>query len=138
MKKILPLLFAAITALLLSSCKKDADKTSSGSKSTTTSYKVDYTISPADVYITQVTYIDSIGATITANDLSAFTSGVKTIHILSKPFKAKLSIRVDNTTNTTHNYYLAITVDGTVQKYVPMSVPPHATSYDGEAEYELQ
>ncbi len=108
---------------------------STAAKSTTT---VEYSILPASAYITQVTYTDQNGQPVSVTDLSTFPGGTKDLSVASKPFDAKITTVMNNTTNAPIPFTLAILVDGQVKAFTNGSAPPMTASYTTSAEFVVQ
>lgn len=131
MKKIKYFLIGTLFISVINfSCKKDSD-----SSSTT---KVEYRITPMNVYFTKITYTDQSGSDITITDPSQFSSGSKSISITSKPFNASITTQVNNTTSGTITFNLAILVNEKVMANVEGSAPPFVTNYVASTEYRVQ
>lgn len=128
------LLLAAMAAAL-SLPSLACSSSSTGTNSTVT---VEYSISPASAYFTQVTYTGSNGQSVTVNDLSTFQTGTKTVSVATKPFDAKISTVMNNTTAATITYTLAILVDGQIKAVTNGSAPPGNAAYTTNAEFVVQ
>lgn len=113
------------SALLLSvfaiSCSNDDDENST---------KVKYQIVGIDNAITQIEYKKANGSTVTLDNYQDFAGGSdsKTVSVTTYPFTADLEVTVNNTTNTTKTYTLAILVDGAPADFTAFSVPANATA----------
>ena len=101
-------------ALLAASCKKNSD---------TPSTTVEYQITPMNNYFTQITYTDKTGNDMIITDPTLFVNGSKTISITEKPFTARIEAKINNTSVTSINYTLVISVNGEVKKYQNVSAP---------------
>ena len=126
MKKIL--LLCVIVCQFLS-CKKE--------EKTDPSFPLEYKISPLDSYITKIEYKDQTGTSVETTNLSTFPGGIKTITVPSKPFSAQLTIEVNNTTTSTLNYTLTISVYGVPQKTVSLPAPAMTASTKIKAEVDF-
>jgi hypothetical protein len=123
------LLIILVAATANFSCKKD-----SGTSAATT---VEYQVTPIDFNFTKIMYTDHTGNTVTITDASQLAEGKKAISVTSKPFQAKIETEYYNTSTTTFNYNLVISVDGQSKKVVSVSVPPYATT-TGTATFTVQ
>jgi hypothetical protein len=131
MKKANHILILIMLSSVMSSlsCKKSSDSP------TTTA--IEYRISPMNLYFIQIKYIDNTGNPVIINDPSQFSTGTKSISISTKPFNAILETKINNTTSSTINYTLSISVNGAIKKIVEATAPPIATSVIS-AEYNVQ
>lgn len=119
--KTLKVLFSALLlAAFTISCSSDDDN----------STKVKYQIVGIDNAITEIKYKKANGSTETLTDYTDFAGNgdSKTISINNFPFTADLEVTVNNTTNTTKTYSLAIFVDGEVEDLTAFSVPAMSTA----------
>ncbi len=129
MKKITSLIIGTLLICTMNiSCKKDSD-----SKSTTVEYK----ISPMNNFFTKIAYTDIAGQETIITDPTKFPTGSVAVKILSKPFNAKFSITINNTTNATVHYGLTILVNGKVMATNTYAVAHHATVSES-LEYTVQ
>ncbi len=129
MKKITSLIICTLLICTMNiSCKKDSD-----SKTTT----VEYRISPMNNFFTKIAYTDIAGQETIITDPTQFPTGSKSIKIVSKPFNARLSITINNTTNATISYNLTILVNGKVMATNSYSVAHNATT-SASTEYTVQ
>ncbi len=111
---------------------------STSSTGTANTFTVEYSITPASAYFTQITYTDQNGQPVSMPDLSTFTGGTKDVSATTKPFDAKISTVMNNTTTATITYTLAILVDGQVKAVTSGSAPPMTPSYATSAEFVVQ
>ncbi len=128
-------LLPAAVATALSLVSLACSKSSTG---TTNTFTVEYSISPASAYFTQIAYTDQNGETVSVPDLSTFAGGTKDLSVSTRPFDAKISTVMNNTTSATITYVLAILVDGQVKAVTNGSAPPMTPSYSTSAEYVVQ
>lgn len=123
------LIAALATSTVLFSCKKSSDSSSSVTS-------VEYQITPMNSYFTQIS-IDSIGTKVVITDPSKFVNGSKVISVTTKPFLASIETTINNTTNSSINYSLAILVDGQAKNIVSVSAPAGVTS-TGSVNFTVQ
>ncbi len=128
--KVWPAAVAAALSLVSLACSKS-------STGTANTFTVEYSISPASAFFTQITYTDQNGQTVSVPDLSTFSGGTKDLSVSTKPFDAKISTTMNNTTSATIAYVLAILVDGQVRAVTNGSAPAN-TSSTTSAEYVVQ
>jgi len=128
-----PLRAAAAAALSLAVLACSKSSTASGATAT-----VEYSVSPASAYFTQVTYTGASGQAVSVNDLSTFPGGKKDVSVSAKPFDAKISTVMNNTTAATITFTIAILVDGQVKAFTNGSAPPGVSAYTTSAEYMVQ
>jgi hypothetical protein len=126
MKKLISPLLVLGIILTAYSCKKSpADSV------------VEYQISPANNYVTEIRYNDQSGDLLIANDISPFANGKKDIVIPQKPFTAKLEITVFNTTAFQMPYAIAIFVDGQIKTEAQLTVPPNSIGSSVQIAYTV-
>jgi hypothetical protein len=125
-------LFLIILCLFFISCKKDSTQDNTGS------FEVEYMISPISIYTTKITYTDQTGASIEMTDLDQFPNGSRKITVSKKPFTAKLSVQINNTTNATINFDLYILVDSQFKKSAHGIAPAMSPFSVTEVEYTVQ
>ena len=112
-----------------------ACSSSTGSNGT---FTVEYSVSPASAYFTQVTYTDRNGQSVSVNDLSTFQGGTKSVSVSTRPFDAKITTVMNNTTAATITFTLAILVDGQIKAVTNGSAPPGNAAYTTNAEFVVQ
>ena len=122
---------AAALSLAFLGCSKSATGTSNP-------YTVEYLITPASMYFTLITYTDQNGQSVSVGDLSTFSSGAKSLSVSTKPFDAKISTVMNNTSVNAVAYTLTILVDGQVKTVTNGSAPPGDASYTTSAEFVVQ
>jgi hypothetical protein len=126
MKKLISSMFLIGIILTANSCKKSpADPV------------VEYQISPADNYITEMRYNGLSGTLTTVTDLSLFVDGKLDIAIPQKPFTAKFEATVNNTTAYQMPYSIVIYVDGQIKTYAQFTVPPHSINTSVLIDYTI-
>ena len=119
------LTFAIFTVCF--SCKKSSPEPLKSDTPPATTI-VEYLITPMNLYFTEISYVDSSGKTITILDPSEFTNGTKSFSILTKPFNAKFSTVINNSSNTKIQCYLVIKVDGEIKKTSAVNAPAMSTT----------
>ncbi len=129
--KLLPAVIAAALPLSSLACSKSSTGTGN-------TFTVEYLVTPASAYFTQITYTDQNGQSVSVVDLSTFPGGKKDITVATTPFDAKISTIMNNTSTATITYTLAILVDGQVKATTSGSAPPQDAAYTTSAEYVAQ
>ena len=126
MKKFVPIAFLSVIILITGACKKDSSE-----------IELQYKIEPIDNYILEITYNDQKSKLKTIDDFSLFINGSETFQITQKPFKARLGIKVNNSTNTSRHYLLYIYVDDQIKSWVDLTVPAMTDITEGQIEYTI-
>jgi hypothetical protein len=94
------------------------------SKKSSNTFEVEYKIVPTCNYFTKVTYCDQTGKSVVLKDLKTFRSGTKKVTVSKRPFAARISTEINNTTTAPINYLLCVLVNGKVKKSVSGMAPP--------------
>lgn len=134
MKKVNLILLALVVICISISCKKN----SGGGTQVAQDTQVEYRIEPANSFVYQISFNDKTGSAVTLTDYSQFSGGVKTIAVASKPFVAKLQVKVNNTTLFPVSYTLSILVDGQLRNFYQFTSQAMIASTTGEVEYIVQ
>lgn len=125
---------AVLPAMLALSCMSCGDNGTSNSNS----FTIEYRITPSSPYFTEITYTGPSGQPVTVNDLSSFAGGSRQITVSTRPFDAKLSAVMVNSSVATVDFVLAILVDGRLQATTPGAAPAASSSYVTSVEHVIQ
>ncbi|MEQ7801813.1 hypothetical protein ABDJ41_18605 [Pedobacter sp. ASV1-7] len=132
MKKLL----FGITLLVMTvnfSCKKDNDEAGEKPKTIEVEYKIDR----PNPYFVEISYSNEANNMITLRDITELSNGSKTISITKRPYTAKLTTILNNTSNQKINYNLIILVDGEIKKVSPVDAPPGVNGVTSTVQFTI-
>jgi hypothetical protein len=123
--------------LFLNSCSKNNVMNKRDSKDTVQVFEVEYSISPVNKYVANISYIDSNSKVTTLNHLTGLESGSIKMTFAGKPGGFWVSAVVNNTSYFEQGYTLSLAVNGLQKQSVHFSVAAGSPSTLEKAEYDL-
>lgn len=129
------ILLASLSIVILNSCNKSNDISTSGriQDSTSTStpsgqpFDLAYVIKPLTSEIRSITFNDENGNPKTVYDMDLFPGGILNLKVSSSHFKAGFSVDIDNSTNHPIGFRLEIRVSGKTELTKDFTISPKTT-----------
>ncbi len=101
-------------------------------------FEVKYQVYPLNNYFTKVTYNDKDGNEVVQDDFTGFQDGVLSFFVSVKPYTARITTEIANTTETVIYYDLIIYINGELKAFVQASAPAMTTSFVSTAEFTVE
>lgn len=129
------LLFGIILLVMMVnfSCKKDGDEAGEKSKTIEVEYKIDR----PNPYFVEISYSNETNNMVTLRDVTELSNGSKTISITKRPYTAKFTTILNNTTNQKIKYNLIILVDGEIKKVSQTDAPPGVNGITSTVQFTI-
>jgi hypothetical protein len=139
------ILLASLSILILNSCSKSNEVSSTGNTQDSTSistagqnFQLDYLIFPLSNNIVSIEFNEEHGMPQTVYNTDLFPGGIKEMNVTANRFKARMSVIMSNMTGHPIGLRLQIRVNGQVKQSKDFTIPSFASYMNATIEYEVQ